>query len=89
MYLQELLGFGHPAYGHVPMLLSADGRRLSKRDKDLDLGALRQRMTSEELLGALAYAGGLIDKQESVSPAELAKEFCWEKLKKEDIYLTL
>lgn len=89
MYLQELLGFSHPAYGHVPMLLSADGRRLSKRDKDLDLGALRQRMTAVQLLGALAYAGGLIDKPESVSPEELAKEFCWEKLKKEDICLTL
>ena len=89
MYLQELLGFSHPAYGHVPMLLSADGRRLSKRDKDLDLGVLRQRMTAQQLLGSLAYAGGLIDKKESVSPEELSKEFRWEKLKKEDIYLTL
>ena len=89
MYLQELLGFPHPVYGHVPMLLSADGRRLSKRDKDLDLGALRQRMTAEELLGILAYAGGLIDQSEAVSAVELSKEFRWEKLKKEDIYLTL
>ena len=42
MYLQELFGFHHPSYAHVPMLLAADGRRLSKRDKDLDLGQLRQ-----------------------------------------------
>ena len=32
MYLQSLFGFPHPAYGHVPMLLAPDGRRLSKRD---------------------------------------------------------
>jgi len=89
MYLQELLGFSHPAYGHVPMLLSADGRRLSKRDKDLDLGVLRRRMTAVQLLGALAYAGGLIDKNEAVSLEELSKEFRWEKLKKEDICLAL
>ena len=89
MYLQELLGFNHPQYGHVPMLLSADGRRLSKRDKDLDLGALRQRMTAEQLLGILAHAAGLIDKQQPVSAQELTREFCWEKLKKEDIYLTV
>ena len=89
MYLQELLGFACPAYGHVPMLLSADGRRLSKRDKDLDLGALRQRMTAEALLGTLAHASGLIDRREPVSAQELAREFSWEKLKKEDIYLTL
>ena len=42
MYLQELFGFPHPEYAHVPMLLAPDGRRLSKRDRDLDLGALRQ-----------------------------------------------
>ena len=30
MYLQELFGFPHPEYAHVPMLLAPDGRRLSK-----------------------------------------------------------
>ena len=88
MYLQELLGFPHPTYGHVPMLLSADGRRLSKRDEDMDLSVLRNRMTPEELIGHLAYASGLIDKKESISARELAKEFAWEKLRKENIYLS-
>ena len=89
MYLQEMLGFARPEYGHVPMLLSADGRRLSKRDRDLDLGVLRQRMTPEDLLGSLAFAAGLIDRKAAVSAKELAAEFSWDKLKKEDIYLTL
>jgi glutamyl-tRNA synthetase len=89
MYLQELLGFAQPEYGHVPMLLAPDGRRLSKRDKDLDLGYLRQNMTPEELIGMLAVSSGLIDKKESISAKELAAEFTWDKLKKEDIYLTL
>lgn len=88
MYLQELFGFSHPKYGHVPMLLAPDGRRLSKRDKDLDLGILRQNMTPEALIGTLAYAGGLIERKESVSARELAGEFSWDKLRKEDIYLT-
>ena len=87
MYLQELFGFPHPDYGHVPMLLAPDGRRLSKRDRDLDLGELRKRMTAEELLGKLAFAGGLIDQNAPISAAELAKEFSWEKLKGEAIYL--
>ena len=89
MYLQELFGFSHPEYGHVPMLLAPDGRRLSKRDKDLDLGILRQNMTPEALIGTLAYAGGLIERKESVSARELAGEFSWDKLRKEDIYLSL
>ena len=87
MYLQELFGFGHPAYGHVPMLLSADGRRLSKRDKDLDLGALRQTCTPERLIGFLANTAGLIERQENISAKELATVFSWEKLQKEAIYM--
>ena len=87
MYLQELFGFSHPEYAHVPMLLAPDGRRLSKRDKDLDLGILRQKMSPEELIGTLAFAAGLIDKREAVSAKELAADFSWEKVRKEDITL--
>ena len=89
MYLQELLGFHHPTYGHVPMLLAPDGRRLSKRDRDLDLGALRMRMTAAELIGHLAFAAGLIEKNAPISAAELAAVFTWDKLKGDSIYLQL
>ena len=89
MYLQELLGFPHPTYGHVPMLMSPDGRRLSKRDKDLDLGVLRQNMRPEALLGILASSAGIIDRNVSISAAELSREFKWENLRKEDIYLQI
>ena len=87
MYLQELLGFSHPEYGHVPMLLAPDGRRLSKRDKDLDLGELRKHLAPEALIGNLAAAAGLIDRYEKISAGELAKEFSWEKLSGDSIYL--
>ena len=87
MYLQELFGFPHPQYGHVPMLLAPDGRRLSKRDRDLDLGQLRRCVSRETLIGTLAYASGLIDQNCPISPEELAKEFSWEKLSGESIYL--
>ena len=87
MYLQELFGFPHPEYAHVPMLLAPDGRRLSKRDRDLDLGILRQRLTREALLGVLAFAAGLIDQEVSVSLKELTKEFSWKKLSGDHIFL--
>ncbi len=87
MYLQELFGFPHPEYGHVPMLLAPDGRRLSKRDRDLDLGELRKRVTPEKLIGTLAFAAGLIDQNEDISARELAGEFTWEKLSGENIFL--
>ena len=87
MYLQDLFGFPHPEYGHVPMLLAPDGRRLSKRDRDLDLRELRKRVTPEQLIGTLAYAGGLMDRKCAISARELAGEFSWEKLKGDSIYL--
>ena len=87
MYLQELFGFSHPQYGHVPMLLAPDGRRLSKRDKDLDLGELKKRVCPEQILGKLAFSAGIIDRNVPVSARELAGEFSWEKLKGDAIYL--
>ncbi len=87
MYLQELFGFPHPQYGHVPMLMAEDGRRLSKRDKDLDLGELRKRISPEKLIGTLAHAAGLIDTLIPISAAELAKEFDWKRLHSENIYI--
>jgi len=87
MYLQELFGFPHPEYGHVPMLLAPDGRRLSKRDKDLDLGELRKRISPEQLIGTLAFASGLIDRNCPISARELAGEFSWNRLKGDSIYL--
>lgn len=87
MYLQSLFGFPHPQYGHVPMLLAPDGRRLSKRDRDLDLGVLRSHLSAPQLIGSLAYSAGLIDRPAAISAQELAGEFSWQKLRGEAIYL--
>ena len=87
MYLQELFGFPHPVYGHVPMLLAPDGRRLSKRDRDLDLGQLQKWVSAQEVIGTLAYSAGLIDQNTPLSAKELAAEFDWKKLKGSGIFL--
>lgn len=87
MYLQELFGFPHPVYAHVPMLLAPDGRRLSKRDRDLDLGELRKCKTPAEITGHLAFAAGLIDQDTPASPRELIPHFAWHKLPKDSITL--
>ena len=69
------------------MLLSADGRRLSKRDRDMDLGYLRTRMTAEELIGVLAAAAGLLETPQRISAGELASRFSWEMVRGTGIYL--
>lgn len=80
MYLQELWGFDHPEYAHIPMLMAPEGRRLSKRDQDLDMGALRNRLKPEQLIGVLAHAAGLTDSASPISAAELATVFDWSKI---------
>ena len=78
LYLYRLLGRTAPEFYHVPLLTAPDGRRLSKRDGDLDLSALRQRHAPEELVGLLACAAGLIPKPEPLSARELVPLFRWE-----------
>lgn len=78
IYLQRLLGYPQPHYGHIPLLVAADGRRLSKRNHDLDLEALKQRFTtSQQLISALAYQFGLTEAGEIVELDELVSRFSW------------
>lgn len=69
--LFRALGYTPPRYGHIPLLVNKDGRRLSKRERDLDIGVLRTRFTPEELLGRMANLLGLLDRPEPVALSEL------------------
>lgn len=78
MYLQDLLGYAHPSYAHVPLLVAPDGRRLSKRDRDCDMGVLREHFgTPGALLGRLAYVAGLVPSPEPRTADQLVDEFSW------------
>lgn len=82
LYLQDVLGLSHPVYAHLPLLVAPDGRRLSKRNHDLDLGVLRsQGKTPEEILGFLAYCVGLTEENEPLSAVQIANRFSWETLR--------
>lgn len=82
IYVQQLLGLANPGYGHVPLLVAADGRRLAKRDGDLDVGTLRARGVSpERLVGWLGALAGFVDTGAELSAAELVARFSWDSLK--------
>ncbi|MDD6239617.1 MAG: tRNA glutamyl-Q(34) synthetase GluQRS [Oscillospiraceae bacterium] len=87
LYLYELLGLTPPRFYHVPMLLAPDGRRLSKRNRDLDFGYLRQHFSPEEIIGLLGHLAGLMERWEPVSARELACDFSWSRVKQSDIIL--
>ena len=82
MHVQRLLGLPNPGYGHVPLLVAADGRRLATRDGDLDLGALRARgIAADRLVGWLGSLAGLVDEGAELTADELAAHFSWEKVR--------
>ncbi len=83
--LYRLLDRQPPRYFHVPLLLAPDGRRLSKRERDRAMDVLRRDMTPQTIIGALAYAAGLIDANEPVSAEELTGQFSWDRLRPADI----
>ena len=85
LYLYDLLGLQAPEFIHFPLLLSADGRRLSKRDADAGLDDLRGKLTAEEILGRLAYLGGFNPSAQAKSARELLADFDWKKVPTEDI----
>ena len=86
IWLQRQLGFPCPEYCHVPLLYGGDGHRLSKRQKDMDLGTLRQSgVRPEAIVGRLACWAGLTDRPEPVSPRELVPHFDWANVRRENI----
>jgi glutamyl-tRNA synthetase len=86
LWLQERLGYPHPQYYHVPLLLGADGHRLSKRQQDVDLGSLRQMgRRPEDIVGQLACWAGLLERPEPVAARELVADFSWDRVKRQPI----
>ena len=88
IYLARLLGMTPPRYGHVPLLVAPDGRRLSKRDHDLSLQALRENNVSPKaVVGLLASYIGLAEGGEEIDAAEFERRFSWNAIRshREDI----
>lgn len=87
-WLHRVLGYEPPQFFHLPLLVDPSGRRLAKRDRDLDMAALRARYTPRELTGYLAWLAGLLPEPERVEPAQLIPRFSWEKVPKTEIVVT-
>jgi len=85
LYLYHLLGLKAPEFIHLPLLLTAEGRRLSKRNADAGLDDLQPRYTAEEIIGKLAYLAGCNPSAEPRSAESLIPDFDWDKVPKEDI----
>ena len=87
-WLHTALGYEPPAFSHIPLLTDASGRRLSKRDADLDLSVLREKYDPRELTGRLAFSAGLIEEYCPLWPEDLIRSFSWDKVSKKEIVVT-
>lgn len=76
IYLYHSLKLQVPKFHHIPLLTAADGRRLAKRDGDLEINELRHRFSSPEpIIGLLAYLAGQIEHPEALKVQDLLEIF--------------
>lgn len=88
LYLYRLLNFKAPEFFHIPLLTAMDGRRLAKRDGDLEIAKLRKYYGSPEpIIGQLAYWAGQLEKPEPITAQELLTFFDKNKIPKENIQI--
>lgn len=76
LYLQDLLGFDHPAYAHIPLLVAESNRRLSKRDRDASIESLICRFkTPAAIIGHIAGLTGIARCDDPAEPEDLLAQF--------------
>jgi glutamyl-tRNA synthetase len=88
--LHRLLGQREPKWAHAPLVLSASGERLSKRDKSLSLASLRsQGKSPRQIVAELARISGMpiSNAENEVSPRELIARFTPQRVPKEPVKL--
>jgi glutamyl-tRNA synthetase len=76
LLLFRALGLAPPRFGHVPLLLGADGARLAKRHGARSLGELRELGADPRaVVGLLAATAGLVEFGARVRPRDLVPGF--------------
>ena len=85
MHLQRLLGYQHPEYAHVPLVLGPDGSRLAKRHGAVTLADLAARgIGPAEVLAQLAASLGLgrAGGSPPTTAADLLEEFAFDRIER-------
>ncbi len=88
IFLYRALNETPPTFSHAPLLVSNDGRRLSKRERDFDMEKLRIHFSKEEIIGKILFLCGFLEKEKAVSLSKAVDLFDWKKLPKTDIPIT-
>ena len=65
--------------------MSADGRRLSKRDKDRDMGSLREQHSAQDIIGLIMWLCGFSARNEAMDLPDALAVFDADRLPRTDI----
>jgi glutamyl-tRNA synthetase len=72
------LGWSVPAFGHVPLVVGPDGRRLAKRDGSIKLATLRESgVDPRRLIGVMARSCGWSEEVVPSRPRDWIGRFNW------------
>jgi glutamyl-tRNA synthetase len=83
--LYEAFGWELPEFAHLPMMLSPQGEKLSKRHAAVSVSEYRDRgYTAEGVLNYLVRFGWSYGDQEIFSRQELIEKFSWDRVNKSD-----
>jgi glutamyl-tRNA synthetase len=89
LLLYRALNLTPPAFIHVPLVVSEEGRRLAKRHGDTRISALRAAgITSEQVIGLLAWWCGWAAWGERLTLRDLLPRFDLATLRREPAVLT-
>lgn len=88
----QSISLPHVDYAHLPLICDEHGRRLAKRDADMDVGMLRaHHVEAQTVVGLCAYWMGLITSPHPMKLNDLVDSFSWEWLSHhhQDIHVDL
>jgi glutamyl-tRNA synthetase len=80
LLLQEWLGFPHPDWYHVPLVVTDSGRRLAKRHDDLSIAELRRRNVDPRAIVRWVAQSAGMTAPELVRAAELLHTFSLDRI---------
>jgi len=82
--LQGLLGLPRPAYRHHLLLLEERGGKLAKLHGAVGASELRRHYDAAALCGVLAWAAGLREQLDPITPGALLPGFGWKRVRESD-----
>jgi glutamyl-tRNA synthetase len=89
LILYELLRLTPPAFVHVPLVVSEDGRRLAKRHGDTRIASLRRAgVRSEQVLGLFGWWCGWAEWGEELTSRDLLTRYDLATLNRDPVVLT-